>query len=327
MMNVVLRSAGYFLSAIALAAFVPCAWAQGGYPNKPVRIIVPWPTGGAVDTVTRVVAEKLSVGLGQPVVIDNRTGASGNIGATAVANAAPDGYTLLVAVTPMLINQALYGGLPFDPVKSFTAVSQLVNVNYLLVVNPTVANSVKELVTQAKASPGKMNYASSGPGTHLYLLGEAFKQKAGIDILHVPYKGAPPALVDMMGGHVQMMFPSFPASQALLKTGQLKALAVVAKRRLALLPEVPTMAEAGFPSIEAVEWYGVVAPAGTPRDIVARLNGEIVKALNMPEVQMLLASKGYEPASSTPEQFSALIKSEQVSWARYAKQMNRQPGN
>lgn len=326
-MNFVLRSAGYFLSAIALAASVPCAWAQGGYPNRPIRIIVPWPAGGAVDVATRVVAEKLSVSLGQPVVVDNRAGASGNIGATAGAKAAPDGYTLLVATTPMLINQSLYGGLPFDPVKSFTAVSLLVNLNYVLVANPTVANSVKELVVQAKARPGQISYASSGPGTQLHLLGEAFKQKAGIDIVHVPYKGAPPALADMIGGHVQMMFPGFPVVQPLLKAGQLKALAVVGKRRLALLPDVPTMAEAGFPGMDSVEWYGVVAPAGTPRDIVARLNSEIVKTLNMPDVHMLLASKGYEPASSTPEQFSALIESEQVSWASFVKQMNRRPDN
>ncbi|UUZ67331.1 tripartite tricarboxylate transporter substrate binding protein [Polaromonas sp. P1(28)-13] len=326
-MNFVLRRAGYFLSAIALAATVPCAWAQGGYPNRPIRIIVPWPAGGSVDVATRVVAEKLSVSLGQPVMVDNRAGASGNIGATAGAKAVPDGYTLLVATTPMLINQSLYGGLPFDPAKSFTAVSLLVNVNYVLVANPTVANSVKELVVQAKARPGQISYASSGPGTQLHLHGEAFKQKAGIDIVHVPYKGAPPALADMIGGHVQMMFPGFPVVQPLLKTGQLKALAVVGKRRLALLPDVPTMAEAGFPGMDSVEWYGVVAPAGTPRDIVARLNSEIVKTLNMPDVHTLLASKGYEPASSTPEQFSALIKSEQVSWASFVKQMNRRPDN
>ncbi len=296
-MNFARRTAGCLLIGIALAAFAPSAGAQAqalsAYPNRPVRIIVPWPTGGAVDIATRIVAEKLSTGLGQPVVVDNRAGASGNIGATAVATAAPDGYTLLLATTPMLINQALYGGLTFDPVKSFSAVSVLVNVSYVLVVNPSVASSVKDLVAEAKARPGKINYASSGPGTQLHLLGESFKQKAGINIVHVPYKGAPPAMVDMIGGHVQMMFPSFPASQSLLKAGQLKPLAVVAKRRLALLPDVPTMAEAGYPGIDSVEWYGLVAPAGTPPDVVARLNSEIVKALKAPEVQALLTSKGF----------------------------------
>ncbi|MES2362406.1 MAG: tripartite tricarboxylate transporter substrate binding protein [Pseudomonadota bacterium] len=321
-MSFLLRRAGYFLSAIALAVAVPCAWAQGAYPNRPIRIIVPWPAGGSVDVATRVVAEKLSVSLGQPVVVDNRPGASGNIGAAAGAKAAPDGYTLLVATTPMIINQSLYGGLPFDAVKSFAPVSLLVNLSYVLVVNPTVANSAKELVAQAKARPGKISYASSGPGTQLHFLGEAFKQKAGIDIVHVPYKGAPPALADMIGGHIQMMFPGLPVVQPLLKAGQLKALAVVGKRRLALLPDVPTMAEAGFPGNDPVEWYGVVAPAGTPKDIVTRLNVEIVKALNMPDAHALLSSKGFEPVSSTPEQFSALIESDQVSWASLVKQMN-----
>lgn len=321
-MRFVLRLAERALCAMALAASLPPAWAQDGYPSRPIRMIVPWPAGGSVDVATRIVAEKLTLSLGQQVVVDNRPGAGGNIGAAAGAKAAPDGYTLLVATTPMLINQSLYGGLPFDTLKSFAPVSLLVTLNYVLVVNPAVANSVKELVVQARARPGQLSYASSGPGTQLHLLGEAFKQKAGIDIVHVPYKGAPPALTDMIGGHIQMMFPGLPVVQPLLRSGQLKALAVVGKRRLALLPDVPTMAEAGFPGVDSTEWYGVVAPAGTPKNIVTRLNGEIVKALNMPDVHALLASKGFEPAGSTPEQFSAQIGAEQASWASLVRQLN-----
>ncbi|KJK09625.1 LacI family transcriptional regulator [Burkholderiaceae bacterium 16] len=321
-MRFIPRLAQRALCAITLAASLSPASAQDGFPSRPIRMIVPWPAGGSVDVATRIVAEKLTLSLGQQVIVDNRPGAGGNIGAAAGAKAAPDGYTLLVATTPMLINQSLYGGLPFDTVKSFAPVSLLVTLNYVLVVNPAVANSVKELVVQAKARPGQISYASSGPGTQLHLLGEAFRQKAGIDIVHVPYKGAPPALTDMIGGHIQMMFPGLPVVQPLLKSGQLKALAVVGKRRLALLPDVPTMAEAGFPGVDSTEWYGVVAPAGTPKDIVARLNGEIVKALNMPDVHALLANKGFEPAGGTAEQFSTLIGAEQASWASMVRQLN-----
>ncbi|MGO4809020.1 Bug family tripartite tricarboxylate transporter substrate binding protein [Cupriavidus sp. 2MCAB6] len=321
-MRFVRRLAQRALCVITLAASLSPAWAQDGFPSRPIRMIVPWPAGGSVDVATRIVAEKLTLSLGQQVIVDNRPGAGGNIGAAAGAKAAPDGYTLLVATTPMLINQSLYGGLPFDTVKSFAPVSLLVTLNYVLVVNPAVASSVKELVVQAKARPGQISYASSGPGTQLHLLGEAFRQQAGIDIVHVPYKGAPPALTDMIGGHIQMMFPGLPVVQPLLKSGQLKALAVVGKRRLALLPDVPTMAEAGFPGVDSTEWYGVVAPAGTPKNIVARLNGEIVKALNMPDVHARLANKGFEPAGGTAEQFSALIGAEQVSWASLVRQLN-----
>jgi tripartite-type tricarboxylate transporter receptor subunit TctC len=211
--------------------------------------------------------------------------------------------------------------LPFDTVRDFAPVSTLVNLNYVLVVNPKVANTVGELVAQAKAKPGQISYASSGPGTQLHLLGEAFKKQAGIDLVHVPYKGAPPALIDMLGGQVQVMFPGFPVVQPMLKSGQLKALAVVGKRRLASLPNVPTMAEAGYPGIESVEWYGVVAPAKTPEASVARLNKEIVAVLNMPDVRSMLSERGFEPVSSTPQQFGAQIGSEQVKWASVVRQI------
>jgi tripartite-type tricarboxylate transporter receptor subunit TctC len=317
-----LRRAASFLLAIALAGALPGAWAQAGYPNRPIRMIVPWPAGGSVDVATRIVADKLSQSLGQQVVIDNKPGAGGNIGATAAAKAAPDGYTLLVATTPMVINRSLYANLPFDAARDFAPVSLLVNLNYVPVVNPKLAGSVGELVTQAKARPGQFSYASSGPGTQLHLLGESFKKQAGIELVHVPYKGAPPALVDLLGGQVQMMFPGYPVVKPLLESGQLKPLAVVGKHRLASMPNVPTMVEAGFPGIDSVEWYGVVAPAKTPEAIVSRLNREIVAILNMPDVRHSLSEKGFEPVSSTPQQFAAQIASEQAKWASVVKQID-----
>jgi tripartite-type tricarboxylate transporter receptor subunit TctC len=316
------RHAASFLFAIALAAALPGAWAQPSYPNQPIHVIVPWPAGGSVDLATRIVAEKLSKRLGQQVIVDNRPGAGGNIGAAAGAKAPPDGYTLLIATTPMVINRSLYANLPFDATKDFAPVSTLVNLNYVLVVNAKTAGSVKELVAQAKARPGQLSYASSGPGTQLHLLGETFKKQAGIDIVHVPYKGAPPALVDMLGGQVEMMFPGYPVVKPLLESGQLKPLAVVGRHRLASLPDVPTMAEAGYPGIDSVEWYGVVAPAKTPEAIVSRLNKEIVAILDMPDVRKVLAEKGFEPASSTPQQFGAQIASEQLKWASVVRRMN-----
>jgi len=302
------------LAAICLAAASAGAFAQGAYPQRAVKWVVPWPAGGSVDIAARVIAEQLSVNLGQPVIVDNRPGAAGNIGAAAVAKSAPDGYTLLMATTPMIINRSLYSNLPYDLSRDFTPISQLVTLNYVLVANPSVATSVKELIAKAKASPGKISYASSGTGTQLHLIGEGFKRQAGINIVHVPYKGAPPALTDVIGGHVHMMFPGLPVVEPLLKSGQLKALAVVSKRRLALLPNVPTLTEAGVPNIDFTEWYGIVVPAGTPDKIVAKLNDEIVKILKMPEVRQRLASRGFDPASSTPQEFSKLIQEEQKKW-------------
>jgi tripartite-type tricarboxylate transporter receptor subunit TctC len=322
MTTLALRRAAKFFSAIALAAALPGAWAQASYPNQPVHLIVPWPAGGSVDLATRIVAERLSKRLGQQVIVDNKPGAGGNIGAAAAAKAAPDGYTLLVATTPMIINRSLYANLPFDTARDFVPVSTLVNLNYVLVANPKVAGSVADLVAQAKAKPGRISYASSGPGTQLHLLGETFKKQAGIDVVHVPYKGAPPALLDMLGGEVQMMFPGYPVVKPMLESGQLKPLAVVGKHRLASLPNVPTMAEAGYPGIDSVEWYGVVAPAKTPEAIVSRLNKDIVAILDMPDVRKMLSEKGFEPVSSTPQQFGAQIASEQVKWANVVKQIN-----
>ena len=309
------------LGAIALAACAASALAQGGYPNRPVKIIVPWPAGGGVDTVTRTVAEKLSASLGQQFVVDNRPGATGNSGAGAAAKAAPDGYTLLVASAPMAINASLQKNLPFDLGKDFAPLGLMASSPYMLVVNPSVAGSVKDLVARAKAEPGKLSYASVGPGTQQNVVSELFKDMARVDIVHAPYKGGPQALTDMVGGHIHMMFHGVPAVMPFVKGGQLKGIAVASKQRLALFPEIPTMAEAGYPGIEASEWYGLVAPAGTPKDIVALLGKEIEKALNAPGVRQQLASKGYEPAApGSPDQFGTFIAAEQKKWALAIKQ-------
>lgn len=307
-------------SALCLAVASAGAGAQAAYPQRPIKWIVPWPAGGSVDIAARVVAEQLSMNLGQPVIVDNRPGAAGNIGAVAAAKSAPDGHTLLMATTPMIINRSLYSHLPFDLSRDFTPVSQLVHLNYVLVVHPSVANSVPELLAKARGKPGSISYASSGPGTQLHLIGEGFKREAGVNIVHVPYKGAPPALADMVGGHIQMMFPGFPVVDPLLKSGQLKALAVVSKRRLALLPDVPTLAEAGVPNLDFTEWYGVVVPTGTPEAIVSKLSSEIGKVLQMPEIRQRLAARGFDPASSAaPQEFADLIKDEQKKWALTVK--------
>jgi len=315
------RRAGIALTAAALALTACGAWAQAGYPNRPIRIIVPWPAGGGVDVVTRTVAEKMSVRLGQQVIIDNRPGATGNIGAGMGAKAAPDGYTLLVASAPMTINPSLQRNLPFDLGRDFTPLGLMASSPSMLVVNPSVGKSVKDLVASARAEPGRISYASPGPGTQQNIVGEVFKDMAHIDIIHAPYKGGPQALTDMVGGHIQMMFHGVPAVMPFVKSGQIKGVAVATKQRLPLFPDIPTMAEAGYPGIEASEWYGLVAPAGTPKDIVVVLGNEIGKALNAPGVREQLIAKGYEPASnSNPEQFGAFMAAEQKKWALAIKQ-------
>jgi tripartite-type tricarboxylate transporter receptor subunit TctC len=314
------------LTAVALALTAGGAWAQSGYPNRPVRIIVPWPAGGGVDVVTRTVAEKMSASLGQQFIVDNRPGATGNIGAGMGAKAPPDGYTLLVASAPMTINPSLQKNLPFDIGKDFAPLGLMASSPYMLVVNPSVGKSVKDLVAKAKAEPGKFSYASVGPGTQQNLVGEIFRDMARIEIVHAPYKGGPQALTDMVGGHIQMMFHGVPAVMPFVKSGQLKGVAVATRQRLPLFPDVPTMAEVGYPGIEASEWYGLVAPAGTPKEIVVLLGNEIGKALNAPGVREQLAAKGYEPASnSNPEQFSAFIAAEQKKWALAVKQSGFRP--
>jgi tripartite-type tricarboxylate transporter receptor subunit TctC len=282
------------------------------YPRKPVRLIVPFAAGGGNDTVARAFAQQLSAGFAQQVYVDNRAGAGGVIGAELAAKAPADGYTLFLGgVGSHAVNPNLHARLPYDPIKDFAPITLIASAPSVLVVHPSVpANSIREFVTLAKARPGKLNYASNGNGSSAHLAAVMYESMAGVDMVHVPYKGLAPALADLLSGEVQLMFSSMVAIVPHIKAGKLRAIAVTGKKRSPLLPEVPTIAESGLPGYEAGSWYGILAPAGTPRDIVMKLNAEIVKALKQPEVRERLASEGAEAIGGTPEEFAAHIKAE-----------------
>ena len=306
--------------AIALAAPAFGAQAQS-YPNKPIRLVCPFPPGGAVDIASRATAHTLSQLLGQPVTVDNRPGAGGNIGAEITAKSAPDGYTLLMTTSGIMgINPALYSKIPFDSIKDFAPVSMLVSLNNVLVLNPSVpAKSVQEVIALAKAQPGKLTYASSGNGTSIHLSGELFKSMTGADMLHIPYKGSSPAVTDLLAGQVNMMFDNIPSSLPHIKAGKLRALAVTGSKRSQLLPDLPTIAEAGVAGYDSYVWFGIVAPAGTPQEIIAKLNAALVKTAATPEFRDRLTSQGYEVMSSTPEQMAASIRGEIDKWGKVVK--------
>jgi tripartite-type tricarboxylate transporter receptor subunit TctC len=308
----------------ALAALMPLPGAAQGsaYPTKPIRLVVPFPPGGATDILARNVAQKLTETWGQQVIVDNRPGAGGNIGSELVAKAAPDGYTLeMGTVGTHAINASLYAKMPYDHVKDFVPVILVAGVPNVLVVNPSVpVNSVAELIAYAKANPGKLNFASSGNGTSIHLSGELFKVMAGVQITHVPYKGSAPAMQDLLGGQVQLMFDNLPPSLPQIKAGKLKALAVTSTTRAAALPDVPTMAEAGLPGFEASSWFGVLAPAGTPPAIVAKLNAEIGKWLASADAKEKLSAVGANIAGGTPEDFAKHIQLETAKWAKVVKE-------
>ena len=305
---------------LALLATAIGAQAQT-FPNKPIRLICPFPPGGAVDIASRAAAHTLSQLLGQPVTVDNRPGAGGNIGAEITAKSAPDGYTLLMTTSGiMAINPALYSKIPFDPIKDFAPISMLVSLNNVLVLHPSVpAKSVQEVVAMAKAQPGKLTYASSGNGTSIHLSGELFKTMAGVDMLHIPYKGSAPAVTDLLAGQVNMMFDNIPSSLPHIKAGKLRALAVTGAKRSPQLPELPTIAEAGIAGYDSYVWFGVVAPAGTPPEIIARLNAALVKTAATPEFRDRLTGQGYEVLSSTPEQMATNIRGEIAKWSKIVK--------
>ena len=308
----------------ALAAFTACiasgAFAQP-YPNHAIRLVVPFPAGGTTDILARDVAKKLTDTFGQSVVVDNRPGAGGNIGADLVAKAPPDGYTLLMGtVGTHAINPSLYAKMTYDHVKDFAPVVLVAGVPNVLVVNPSVpVNSVADLIKLAKSKPGAINFASSGSGTSIHLSGELFKTMTGVDMTHVPYKGSAPALQDLMGGQVQVMFDNLPSSLALIKAGKLRAVAVTSLKRSPALPDVPTVAESGVPGFEASSWFGILAPAGTPAPIVAKLNAEVNKWLQSPEGKDQLLAQGAEVAGGSPEQFAAHIRAETDKWAKVVK--------
>ena len=302
---------------IAVLTMAGPAGAQD-YPTKPIRLVVPFAAGGATDVLARLVGERLTASLGQQVVVDNRPGAGGNIGSDIVARAEPDGYTILMgAVGTHAINPSLYPKMPYDPVKDFAPVTLVASVPNVLVVNPEVpANSVQELIDLAKAKPGELNFASSGNGTSIHLSGELFKAMTGTDIVHVPYKGSGPAVTDLLGGQVQMMFDNMPSSLPHVKAGKLRALGVTSAARSPALPEVPTIAEAGVPDYDATSWFGIQAPAGTPEPVVARLQGAIVQALGEPEMRQRMADLGAEPVGDTPAEFGRFIAAEIAKWAK-----------
>jgi tripartite-type tricarboxylate transporter receptor subunit TctC len=306
---------------LVLAAFA-AAWQPGSalaqaWPSKPIKYIVPFAPGGTTDILARTIGEKLSVALGQPVVIENKPGAGGGVGADVTAKAAPDGYTIMGGtISTHAINASLYANLPYDPVKDFAAVTLIARVPNLLVINPEIpAKNVAELIALMKANPGKFTFASSGNGTSQHLSGELFKSMAGVEMQHIPYKGSPPALQDVVGGQVSMTFDNITTAWPLAKAGKLRALAVTTAKRSSVAPEVPTLAESGLPGFEIGSWQGVFAPAGTPPEIVKRLNAEIVKILNLPDVREKLVALGAEPVGDTPEQFSAYVKTEVVKWS------------
>ena len=305
----------------ALFACIATVASAQGYPNRTIRLVVPFPAAGTTDILARAAAQKLTEAFGQSVVVDNRPGAAGNIGSDLVAKSAPDGYTLLMGtVGTHAINPSLYSKMPYDHVKDFVPVVLVAGVPNVLVVNPALpVNSVADLIKLAKDKPGQINFASSGSGTSIHLSGELFKTMAGVDITHVPYKGSSPALVDLIGGQVQIMFDNLPSALPQIKAGKLRAIAVTSLKRAPVLPDVPTISESGLPGFEASSWFGVLAPAGTPAPIVARINAEINKWLQSAEAREKLLSQGAEAAGGTPEQFAHHIRAESEKWAKVVK--------
>jgi tripartite-type tricarboxylate transporter receptor subunit TctC len=309
-----------FLRAIlaALAAFLAAGALAEPYPAKPVRLIVPYAAGGTADLLARSIAQKMGAALGQQVVIENRTGAGGGIGADAVAKSKPDGYTILMGtIASHAINPNLYRGLPYDAEKDFAPVALVATLPNLLVVNPAVpAKTVRDLIALAKAKPGALAFASAGSGTTQHLSGEIFKKMAGVDLLHIPYKGNAPAVTDLVGGQVQLMFDNIPISLQQVRAGKLRALAVTGPKRSPVLPEVPTVAEAALPGYAVTSWFAVFAPAGTPPAIVSLLNREINKALSDPGLRRQLADQGIEPAGGTPAQLAGHVRAEIARWRK-----------
>ena len=298
---------------LAVVLALVCAHALAAdYPSRPIRLIVPFAPGGGNDTVARLVGQKLEAELGQPVVIDNRAGAGGIVGAEAAARAAPDGYTLFLGgVGSHAINPNLHANLTYDPIKDFQPISLIAAAPLVLVVHPSVpAHSAQELVALAKAQPGKLNYASNGNGSSSHLAAAMFATMTGTEMVHVPYKGLAPALTDLLSGQVQLMFSSVVAILPHVKAGKLRALAVSSARRMPLLPDLPTIAEAGVPGYQSSSWYGILAPAGTPPDVVARLNAALVKIVAEPDVKQALAQEGAEPVGNSPQAFGAFIQAE-----------------
>jgi tripartite-type tricarboxylate transporter receptor subunit TctC len=316
------RIATLLLAALCLACG-PAA-ADEPFPSHGLRIIVPFAAGGAVDVLARVTAQPLSEALGQPVVVDDRTGAGGNVGGDLVAKAAPDGYTLLLATTGLLtINPTIYREMPFSPSRDLAPVARLATVPNLMVINPDLpVFNVADFIAYAKARPGKLFFASPGKGTGIHLSGELFKTMAGVDLVHAPYRGSAPALNDLMAGEVQVMFDNMPSALPLAKSGKLRALAVTTATRAPALPDVPTLAESGLPGYETSAWFGILAPAATPPAIVETLGRTLGTILRRPEIGARLAELGAQPTPDTPAEFAAFIAAETAKWSQLARAAN-----
>jgi tripartite-type tricarboxylate transporter receptor subunit TctC len=316
-----IRAVTATLAGLLLSLSLPLFAAEQGYPTKPIRLVVPFPAGGSLDAVARAIGQKLSIAWGQPVIIDNRPGAGGNIGADLVAKSAPDGYTILEgALSTHAVNVSLYSKMPYDPIKDFAPITLVAVTPNVLVLNPSVpANSVAELISYAKANPGKLAFGSGSNGSAGHLAGELFKTEAKVDMVHVPYKGGAPAMQDLLGGQIQLMFDNLANSMQQVRAGKLKALAVTTAKRSPLVPDLPTLAEAGLPGFDIYTWWGFMAPAGTPKEIIAKWNAEVTRILNTPEMQAFFAQQGAEPSPTTPEQFTALIQGEIPKYAKIIK--------
>jgi tripartite-type tricarboxylate transporter receptor subunit TctC len=320
-----MKSMGRLTAAILAFLFtglVPgAAPAQDAYPAKPIRFILPFPPGGGTDILGRIIAERLSATLGQPVVTENRGGAGGNVGAEAAAKSAPDGYTIVLVAPSLAISRSLYSKLNYDPVRDFAPVSLVATVPNVMVTHPSVqASTLAEFIRLAKTKPGEMNFGSGGSGTSNHLAGELFNIVAGVKLVHVPYKGVNLAMNDVLSGQIHLVVIGIPAAAPHIKSGRLRALALVAPQRSPVLPDVPTVAEAGLPKFEVTTWYGILAPAGTPRTIVARLNADLVKIMHAPELKERLDALATDPVTSTPEEFAGLIQREIVKWGEVVRE-------
>ena len=309
------------------AALAPSDAAAQSYPSRPIRLIVPFTPGGTTDILARTVGQKMTEALGAQVIIDNRPGAAGSIGAEIAAKAKPDGYTLLMGhIGTLAVNPALYARLPYDPIRDFAPITLVALVPNILVVHPSLpVKSVKELIALAKSRPGELKYGSTGAGGTPYLAVEYFKLMAGVDIVEIPYKGAAPLAIDLIAGEISLTITGIPAVLPHVKSGRLKALAVSSSKRSAAVPELPTISEAGLRGYEATAWYGVMAPAGTAREILAKLSSVIVSGIKQPDVADRLTAEGAEPGGSTPEQFQAFIKAEIARWAKVIKATGVKP--
>jgi len=316
-----LRLLPWAVLGTALTPWPAPAQTIDAWPSRPIRFILPFPPGGGTDILGRIIAERVSASLGQPVVTENRGGAGGNVGAEAAARSAPDGYTIVLVAPSLAISRSLYSKLGYDAVKDFAPVSLVATVPNVMVTHPAVpAVTLAEFLRLAKTKPGEMNFGSGGSGTSNHLAGELFNIVAGVKLVHVPYKGVNLAMNDVLAGQIHLVVIGVPAAAPHIKAGKLRALALVAPQRAAALPEVPTVAEAGLPNFEVTTWYGILAPSGTPKTIVTRLNAELVKTMHAPDLKERLAAMATDPATSTPEEFADYIKREIAKWGEVVRE-------